>query len=323
MLPFSKIFEPNFSLFSILENKIIYFTGNEYQGIFIPFFLKRVQSIKNITINYIDIDNTDINIVKSKLEMSFLGQKSYFWLGNLSDISEKKRKELNNYLNSYAGNNIIFAFTNSDLIDEKKNNFVIDCDFVFNFEQLKNLVIFFDPNISKNTLYSLEKLFKNLKKINLDQAYILNRYTILLGTKTEEFTNKWRDKVLTFDESIFNLSKHFFSKDTKSFYNSFDTMSKEYQSIFWISFWSEQLFRSWAYLNFKMAKNEVEAKKIAYKLPFSFINYDWKKTSISELANAHNFIYNIDYNMKNGSSEASLDLFYCKFLSGCFKSTSN
>lgn len=317
MLSFSKVLEPQFSISQIFENKVIYFTGNEYQRIFIPYFLKKLQIYNHININFINVDNIDINMIKSLLEMSFLGMKSYFWLGNLSEIADKKRKEILSYLVSYSGNNIIFVFVDQDLINEK-SHFIVHCDYVLNFEQLKNIVMFFNSEIPKNTFYSLEKLFKNFNQIGLDQAYVLHQYATLIGAKTEEFTKNWINKIFVFEESLFILSKFFFSKDSKAFYTCLDKISKEYQSVFWASFWSEQLFRAWVFLNFKMLKNEVEAKRIAYKLPFSFINYDWKKSSILELGNAHQTIYRLDFSLKNGCSDVSFDLFYAKFFSGDF-----
>ena len=68
-----------------------------------------------------------------------------------------------------------------------------------------------------------------------------------------------------------------------------------------------------------MQKNDsFDAKRISYRLPFSFINGGWKKINSEELKNAHHFIYNLDYNIKNGAGTYGLELLYSKFFQGEF-----
>jgi hypothetical protein len=61
----------------------------------------------------------------------------------------------------------------------------------------------------------------------------------------------------------------------------------------------------------------VEAKKVGFRLPFSFMQRDWKKTSVHELIQAHDCIYALDYGLKNGG-EFWMELFYTKFFESGF-----
>ena len=70
-----------------------------------------------------------------------------------------------------------------------------------------------------------------------------------------------------------------------------------------------------------MKKNDrVGAKKISYRLPFSFLNRDWRKFSLEELKGAHSFLYTLDYKLKNNCEPGYLDLFYMKLFNQKFNS---
>ena len=60
-----------------------------------------------------------------------------------------------------------------------------------------------------------------------------------------------------------------------------------------------------------------DAKQISFRLPFTFVQKDWRSYSIRELKNAHQFIYTLDYDFKHGSTMA-FDLFFSKFFSNQF-----
>ena len=64
--------------------------------------------------------------------------------------------------------------------------------------------------------------------------------------------------------------------------------------------------------------NIIDARKMSYRLPFSFIQKDWKNTSLNELSSLHSMIYDIEWRIKNGGSEEHFDLLFYTF----FKSLS-
>ena len=99
----------------------------------------------------------------------------------------------------------------------------------------------------------------------------------------------------------------------QQFFESWNSMSRDYSDLFWTTFWSEQLFKASAYISLNNGKNFLQAKRIAYRLPFSFIQKDWKMLKVHELAQAHNQLYAIDMNIKNGLN-AHLEHFYLNFM---------
>jgi hypothetical protein len=65
-------------------------------------------------------------------------------------------------------------------------------------------------------------------------------------------------------------------------------------------------------------KQFVNAKKMSYRLPYSFINKDWQRVQIDELVECYEFLYQIDYAIKTGSTFCSLDLFFAHYFAGIF-----
>lgn len=303
------------------DKNILLFYSKEYPALFFSYLLNKLKTVHSSSIININLLEKDFNELKPNLEMSFLGRKSLYWLGNISLLGEKKVKEILDYLNYYNGPNQIFLFLEEEPDFDKTSGksklsedkfIIVNCHNLLNLEQIESFLNFLD--IKKEiALPYFEKTFKTINNLSLDQAFILTYYIRLIGKKSDDFLDNWLDKVFVTEQSLFTLSKYLFALDSKVFFHYWSLISPNYQPVFWVSFWSEQLFRAYWYVKFMNQGRIVEAKQIAYRLPFSFIQYDWKKHSIEKLQSAHQLIYDIDYALKNGGSELSLDLFYAKF----------
>ncbi|MDR3646438.1 MAG: hypothetical protein P4L22_02775 [Candidatus Babeliales bacterium] len=309
----TQFIQNNLSDFQILlQNKnMLLFYSKEYQPIFFSYFFQKLKT--NLSIVNINIADHDFNQIKPQLEMSFLGRKSFYWLGNVSQLGDKKIKEIIDYLNAYVGPNQIGLFLEEEAKINEDKFVVVHCTGISNLEQVEPVLNFLE--IKKEIAFPyFEETFKTIGNISLDQALILTYYVRLIGKKADAFLDNWLDKVFVTEQSLFTLSKFLFSKDTKQFFYYWNLISPNYQPVFWVTFWSEQLFRAYWYIKFMNLGRIVEAKQMAYRLPFSFIQYDWKKHNLEKIQAAHQLIYDIDFSLKNGGSELSLDLFYAKFL---------
>jgi hypothetical protein len=87
-------------------------------------------------------------------------------------------------------------------------------------------------------------------------------------------------------------------------------MQESYPQLFWIVFWSEQVWRAHFVVTFLKDNNITQARSMSRRLPFSFIKTLWKKYSLKELAEANSFLYKADYAAKTGSTFCTLDLFF-------------
>jgi hypothetical protein len=110
------------------------------------------------------------------------------------------------------------------------------------------------------------------------------------------------------------LSQALFDRKSRQFFLQWQRVSLIYPPQFWISFWSEQLWRACSYIQLQKDGKRDEAKKIGYRLPFSFLNNAWRTYSIGELQQAHSLLYDIDYHLKQGGNEYSLELLYARLL---------
>ncbi len=255
----------------------------------------------------INFDVVDFDKFKSILSISFLGNSSIH-LVNLSTLSATKKKPFIDYLKSYNGPNSIMIFT-----DEIKDfNSVIDLDVEKNTDP--NSIFKFLNIFEKNSLKPiLDKLI--LKDLSVDELLILYYYSTCLGSQRESFELKWLGKIIKSNSSLFDLSSHFFSKNRKKFFQLWTKVEGLYSDMFWISFWSEQIYRAHFYIMSRKNNDLDNAKRISYKLPFSFMQKDWRFIDCKALSEAHNDIYKLDYFLKNGTSNISLDLFYTRYFS--------
>jgi hypothetical protein len=74
----------------------------------------------------------------------------------------------------------------------------------------------------------------------------------------------------------------------------------DYQAAFWMSYWSDQVWRAALFVTYMSQKDMAKAKEIQAKLPFSFTKTDWQKHSYHSLTHLHQELATIDFSLKNG-----------------------
>ncbi len=313
LLELNQILKTDNFLNQFLNEKVICFKGKNYPVLFFQTFFNNLK-IHNIDRCFLDLNEVDLNSFKQQTSQSFLGNNLFYWLGNVSECNEKKIFEFIEYINSYHGPHYIGFFLDENYIKNIQIKFlVINCGDIIDVNSINDLLIFWPKVKHKIIINLIQKVLIKYKKLNLDQIFLLINYATLMGNKYIDFVELWLEKILIPEQSLFQLSKYFFSKDSTSFFKYWNSIGQEYQPVFWTTYWSEQLFRAYNFLYFHEIGKFVQAKQVAFRLPFSFIQYDWKKHSLDELFYAHNEIYLIDHSLKNGGSEIQLDYFFAKF----------
>lgn len=300
----------------ILSRSVVCFRAHHhYPLLFFSALLQRIKKQYDMPIEIIDLAVHDLASIKGRLETSFLGQTVFCWLRNVSDAPVKVRKELLSYLSTYAGpNRVAFFAYHADLPRV----------------ELRWLDLLIPEEIDRNSfvavathLYGMQEVYARQcapllvspqTSMQLDDACLLTHYAMLVGSKNvASFTHEWLDRLIKPKSSLFILSKHFFAKDARNFLPVWLQLSTQYSMQFWIAFWSEQVWSAAAYVSLMRKNDRLEAKKVANRLPVTFLQKNWREYSLRELRNAHDCIYSLDYALKNGSSEFGLDLFYSKF----------
>jgi len=301
-------------------------SGNgSYPLLFFSLFCSQLKKNETILVEVVDLSGQERNSIESKLQTSFLGLQTFYWLKNITEIDEKKRAFWMAYLSDYRGPNVVAFFTHDQSVTmTKDDHVVIVIPDAIDQKTFLSLAAFFCKNsVIPNS--SITKIVQgrgaisrgaiSRGAISLDAACLLLHYIILLGTNVDIFVDRWLDKIVMPERSLFTLSTSFFAKKSDTFFRLWSEISNDYADVFWVAFWSEQLWRAHQFVVLSKAQQFEQAKKIGIRLPFTFINRDWKLHNPAQLRQAHDDIYAIDYCLKNGGSSISLDLFYSKFLS--------
>jgi len=301
------------------KRRVLCFIGQDYPFLFFNqlFDFLEHESVlpaehKNLIINITD----KIKLVGA-LQQSFLGQKTFYWLGELKvGKTDKKGLDFCNFLLEYKGPNFITFYLNDEKLPTKFSSALKKVDYVQVEEGLdklgfQSLVKFFDQKLVAKKLSLAKKIITNNSDLSLDGSCMLMQYLDLINIKAADDFSDYLSAVLVDEQSSLHmLSQYFFAKQPASFFKIWSQVYSDYPEMFWISFWSEQIWRAFHVVKYLKKKDFVKARSMTFRLPFMFIKRDWKNFSLNRLANYFQFLYNIDYAVKNGSAFCSLDLFY-------------
>ena len=114
------------------------------------------------------------------------------------------------------------------------------------------LLTFFKPEAKIQSF--IQALFTHRKVIPLDTACIVLSYATVVGSGYAQFIQSNLNKIVASDKSLFTLSQHFFAKSPVSFFSLWLEVASDYPEPFWISFWSEQLWRAYYFVKYTKKK---------------------------------------------------------------------
>lgn len=260
----------------------------------------------------------DESSIKARFATYFLGKRMVYWLPNMSNVGTNKKK-WSSYLNTYHGPNTIMLFASGGITLKTDNILMIDVPNAIAPHDIQILWGLFAINASKPRRQMLNRLSDRYDTLSLDKACLISHYIVVVGKNMLSVMDTWFDNLIAPKLSLFELSQYFFAKKSQLFFTKWAQIKEQYSPPFWTTFWSEQLWRSGMYTAFTREKKFAEAQCLRFKLPFSFLNRDWRSYQSDELARAHQYIYDIDYRLKNGGNDGVLDLFYTKFLTNKFR----
>lgn len=303
------------------ERRVCCFVGNEYSSTWFNMLFSYTDKHNLLPAPYqrIFVESIEKKTLYATLNQSILGCFSFFWFGNLSDEKENKQtQELITYLLSYKGPHYIGFFLNKTSKHSQSATNPIVLPSELTVEQCHNIISFLYEDTDAKKMQHLNKLIKPLADISLDTVCMLLHYLELINAKQLDEYMPFLSSIMGTAPSLTTLAEHFWAKNTKSFFHVWGSVYKDYPDIFWLSFWSEQIWKAYHVVHFLSEKNFIQAKRMGFRLPYSFMNRDWQKTNTKELARAYEFLYHIDYALKTGSTFCSLDLFYTHYFTGKF-----
>lgn len=293
---------------------VILFSAKQYPVLFFSHLLQRLRLQGQDAPKTVLFDQLSAQALHAQLSTSFLGRSDFLWLGDLSSLeSVSLKKQMFTLLESYEGPHNLMGFTQAD----EKNiptKTIISLDTDFWEGDRRAIVTFLFPQ-NPSAADTVEKMLKGIRLASLDQLLALAQYGGVVGKNAPLFTQQWMRKIVAPEASLFDLSSYFFGRKVEQFWSCWNLLKEEYAAPFWTTYWSEQLWRAHYVIKLYKENRITEAKQLSYRLPFSFLQRDWKNLSAEELQRAHQFLYEGDHAFKNGASEFFLEVFYTSFLS--------
>ena len=294
------------------SNTVYVFHGKSYPALFFSRLLAGLR--QQAQVQYLSLNDLEPNQLAAQLGTAFLDQSLFYWLGDGTVLNAANKKLITNLLATYAGPHRVALFLDEPLKVESQHIVHIPLPDKIDratYEQLAKILF---PDSKQ-----MPQLNRHIQQPpTLNTACLLISYEQLLGTNTEAFAKTWLQQINEPESSLFVLSQHLFAKQQSEFLRQWDHIGPQYNEQFWIIYIGEQLWRAYFYIQYRNNGQHLEAKKISARLPFSFMQRDWKKVTAPELAAAHDFLYQLDHNLKNGASPMGLNLFFNKFLAGQF-----
>jgi hypothetical protein len=288
------------------------FQTNKYSPFFFYTFFNYVWKKKLLPVVLKGSITRNISSVSilSLIGQGTLGERNFFWLGDIEkSVTDKNKKNVIKSLLSYLGPNVIAFFVNDDVKVKKSDVIKVKNDITLkDFQQLE---VFFDKSVKGKKLFFVKRIFSQIGTISLDFACMLFEYLDLLSDRYVDDFFSYLVSSLKYDESLRHLSGYFFSKNSSRFFKLWSSVYSNYSEMFWIAFWSEQIWRAYYVVLFLQNNDFISARKMGFRLPIAFLKKDWNLVSLSQLSKLHDFLYFIDFSMKKGSTFYSLDLFYC------------
>lgn len=296
------------------SSKIFCFKGSDFYSLFFSKLFDFLELNQKLPYSKKSLLSENLkNEYHSYLEQSILGNYSFYWLGNLSEQS--KNTKLLNYISNYDGLHSIAFFIPNDFKNFKLSPKAvqIEIDSNLNIDDIRTLITLFSPKMPDKKIAMMGKVFNGRNDIDIDSACMLINYFELISVNALDDSYSYISKIFGAQPVLSQLSNAFWTKNTKDFFNIWQKIETSYPEVFWVIFWSEQIWKAYNTISFLSQKNFVKAKQISYGLPFSFINKDFKNFKLAGLTRLYENLYEIDFAIKKGSTFYSLDLFYLNY----------
>lgn len=301
------------------DSSVIIFQGAVYSHLFFMNMFDRIKTESPIDFKTIDIQSGDFGF-KSQLATSFLGMTCVYWLGDASGLKAKQKDDLMQYLAVYTGPHKVIMFVDSKTdITQSKHLIVVPMKDKYFFDDAKGLWVTTNLQVAQKNAVFLNQIYKLKNSFALDELYLLKNYQDLVTHDSQEFYESWVTRLVIPDTSLFTLSQLLFEKKEEAFFKLWLQVKDLYAEMFWIAFWSDQLYRSYFFIAFTQEENFAAVKSVSFGLSFSFMKQSYRQYRLEELQKFHEALYAVDSSLKNGGNAYQIDQLYIEFFSGKFK----
>jgi hypothetical protein len=301
----------------IIHQKLISGYSTCLSSVLINFMRKQ-----NLNVQALHLDQHNRDEIQCMLSMGYLGVSIYYYLKGFNELSSGEQEKWIQFIATYKGPHRLFLFAAYD-VSFLQTSFcsIVKIPETLIPSELMHWSYFF---VQKNLLASLARLIhaleQSVEKIKFDTALMLIYYASVLSPRLiESFVATVLPHFLYDEQSLFVVADTFFARE-KKFFLLWKQVFEKYSVQFWINFWMDYVSRAALYSHYKKNLDHENAKLISTRLPFRFINKNWKSHAPSELMNLHNQLYELDYHIKEGLCHERLHIILTTFfnnLTGC------
>ncbi len=288
----------------------IVFRGDSYPVLFFARLFSHLQKNGMPKRETLVLATTQPVETERTLAQSFLGQSNVYWLGEAPAKPTKKDEKLLGYLEHYAGPHTIAYFVHTDAKGIGPHALQVTLPKGLSEHRFRDLGNTFASGSALRHNDVIAKIFMHSMEIGLDAACMLYDYLELLSARTAGDFMTQLPKILEPQTSLHALSKAFFERKGREFFSLWSQVQGNYSTMFWLTFFSQQLWQAYHVVKLQQAGKLHDAKRVGYRLPFSFFKTTWRKVQPNALAQEHALLYQGDYAIKQGSSFPVLDYFF-------------
>ena len=157
---------------------------------------------------------------------------------------------------------------------------------------------------------SLEDIFGLSFEMSLDSALILFDHVACVSRRTWEISKGYLFGLLSEVNELRDLSEAFWTRNQKRFFVEWNKVSADYPESFWVSYWSNQVFLAYFYIDRASSAQKITPQGQEHSLSPTFTwKNGWKKYSKSYCFTLHKILFEIDSELKKGSTESILEYF--------------
>lgn len=157
----------------------------------------------------------------------------------------------------------------------------------------------------------LQELYSTRLEMPLDHALILFDHASCVSKRTWDMFKDYSFALLSSNSQLRDLSESFWTRNSKRFFNEWRRIGPEYPESFWVAYWSSQFFLAYFYIDRAQQVTKITPAGVEHGLSPTFTwKNGWKKYSKAYCEQLHSKLYEIDFELKNGSDGVVLEYLF-------------
>lgn len=238
----------------------------------------------------------------AQLSQSFLGAAEVYWcvIPPAGGKSSKMRQQAVQFLKNYMGPHTVWTL----IADEHAGDFAgcrrISVPAVVAGSAAEKVAASIGMDRSSAVVRALGLVPAHLD-LTLDALVGLLWHAGYVPMRSQEDSISFLSTLLPHEVTLTQLAESFFKGDRQSFLKKWHELRESYGDMFWISFWTEQLWRAYWVRWYMKRGQQTRARSMSYRLPASFMNGGWQQVSTQKLFLQYQIVSFFDTGVKKGS----------------------